>query len=198
MGALIRSGARQAALAGPKEIVAQGQQYLTFSVSGEAFAIPISAIKEIIEYRAPTDVPMMPAYIRGVINLRGRVVPVIDLAVRFGRGKGEVSKRTCIVILEINQDEQQQDISVVVDAVSAVVDIADTDIEPPPRFGARLRADFITGMGKIGEQFVIILNVDRVLSVEELAMLSGVDENAEVPLAISASQAGNNPALARI
>ena len=198
MGALIRSGARQAALAGPKEIVAQGQQYLTFAVSGEAFAIAIAAIKEIIEYRPPTDVPMMPAYIRGVINLRGRVVPVIDLAVRFGRGKGEVSKRTCIVILEINQDDQQQDISVVVDAVSAVVDIADADIEPPPRFGARLRADFITGMGKIGEQFVIILNVDRVLSVEELAMLSGVDENAEVPLAISASQAGNNPALARI
>ena len=198
MGALIRSGARQAALAGPKEIVAQGQQYLTFAVSGEAFAIAIAAIKEIIEYRPPTDVPMMPGYIRGVINLRGRVVPVIDLAVRFGRGKGEVSKRTCIVILEINQDDQQQDISVVVDAVSAVVDIADADIEPPPRFGARLRADFITGMGKIGEQFVIILNVDRVLSVEELAMLSGVDENAEVPLAISASQAGNNPALARM
>ena len=183
MGALIRSGARQVATAGPKEIVAEGQQYLTFSVSGEAFAIPISAIKEIIEYRAPTDVPMKPPYIRGVINLRGRVVPVIDLAVRFGRAKGEVSKRTCIVILEITQEGEQQDISVVVDAVSAVVDIADTEIEPPPKFGARLRADFISGMGKIGERFVIVLNVDRVLSIEELAMLDGVRES-EMPVLV--------------
>jgi purine-binding chemotaxis protein CheW len=176
MSALIRSGARQVAPTGQKEVVSQGQQYLTFTVSGEAFAIPISAIKEIIEYRQPTDVPMMPPYIRGVINLRGRVVPVIDMAVRFGRAKGAVSKRTCIVILEIDQESQQQDISVVVDAVSAVLDIANADIEPPPRFGARLRADFISGKGKIGGQFVILLNVDRVLSVEELSMLDGIGE----------------------
>ena len=186
MGALIRSSARQLATAGPIEIVAEGQQYLTFSVSGESFAIPISAIKEIIEYRAPTDVPMMPPYIRGVINLRGRVVPVIDLSVRFGRAKGEVSKRTCIVILEITHEGEQQDISVAVDAVSAVVDIADIDIEPPPKFGARLRADFISGMGKIGKQFVIVLNVDRVLSIEELAMLDGVGES-ETPALADAS-----------
>jgi purine-binding chemotaxis protein CheW len=176
MSALIRS-ARQVEPAEQKEAVSQGQQYLTFTVSGEAFAIPISAIKEIIEYRQPTDVPMMPHYIRGVINLRGRVVPVIDLAVRFGRDRAEASKRTCIVILEIDHESQRQDISVVVDAVHAVVDIADADIEPPPKFGARLRTDFINGMGKLGEQFVIILNVDRVLSVEELSMLDGIDEN---------------------
>jgi len=136
MGALIRTGAEPLAQTGHEEAVSQ---YLTFSVSGESFAIPISAIKEIIEYRQPTDVPMMPAYIRGVINLRGRVVPVIDLAVRFGRARAEVSKRTCIVILEIAQDGQQQDLSVLVDAVSAVVDIADADIEPPPQFGAHRR-----------------------------------------------------------
>ena len=189
MGALIRSGARQVATAGPIEIFAEGQQYLTFSVSGESFAIPISAIKEIIEYRAPTDVPMMPPYIRGVINLRGRVVPVIDLSVRFERAKGEVSKRTCIVILEITHEGEQQDISVVVDAVSAVVDIVGADIEPPPKFGARLRADFISGMGKIGEQFVIVLNVDRVLSIEELTMLDGVGESEMLALAAPAVQA---------
>ena len=188
MGALVRSGAQQVAVPGHKDIVAQGQQYLTFSVSSETFAIPIAAIKEIIEYRIPTDVPMMPTYIRGVINLRGRVVPVIDLAVRFGRAKGEVSKRTCIVILEITHEGEQQDISVAVDAVSAVVDIADTDIEPPPKFGARLRADFISGMGKIGEQFVIVLNVDRALSIEELAMLDGVGESEMPVLAAPAGQ----------
>ena len=176
MSALVRS-ARQVAPTEQKEVESRGQQYLTFTVSGESFAIPISAIKEIIEYRQPTDVPMMPHYIRGVINLRGRVVPVIDLAVRFGRAKGEASKRTCIVILEISQEGQQQDISAVVDAVHAVEDIADADIEPPPKFGARLRTDFINGMGKLGEQFVIILNVDRVLSVEELSMLDGMAED---------------------
>ena len=183
MSALIRSAARQIAPAGQQEAVAQGQQYLTFSVSAEAFAIPISVIKEIIEYRPPTDVPMMPPFIRGIINLRGRVVPVIDLSVRFGRGKGEVSKRTCIVILEIIQDGEQQDISVVVDAVSAVLDIADADIEPPPQFGARLRSDFISGMGKIAEKFVIILNIDRVLSIEELSMVDGISgsENPALP-----------------
>ena len=176
MGALIRSGSRQ--VAQQQEAVAQGQQYLTFSVSDEVFAIAISAIKEIIEYRPPTDVPMMPPYIRGVINLRGRVVPVIDLAVRFGRAAGAVSRRTCIVILEFNQEDQQQEISVVVDAVSAVLDIADADIEPPPKFGAKLRADFISGMGKIADKFVIILSVDQVLSIQELSQLDEVGEAA--------------------
>lgn len=190
MGALIRSGAEQLARAGQQGGATQGRQYLTFSVSNEAFAIPISAIKEIIEYRPPTDVPLMPGYVRGVINLRGRVVPVIDLAVRFGRGRAEVSKRTCIVILEIAQDGQQQDISVVVDAVSAVVDIVDADIEPPPQFGAKLRADFISGMGKIAEKFVIILDVDRVLSVEELSMLGSIGEDAAPALAAPVAQPG--------
>ena len=171
MGALTQFNSHKVVQA-EQEAVAQGQQYLTFAVASETFAIPISSIKEIIEYRQPTNVPMMPAYIRGVINLRGRVVPVIDLAVRFGRSQGgEVSKRTCIVILEVMQEGQQQDISVLVDAVNAVLEIADADIEPPPKFGAKLRADFISGMGKIGEKFVIILSVDHVLSIKELALL---------------------------
>ena len=102
--------------------------------------------------------------------------PVIDLAVRFGRAQGDASRRTCIVILEINQDEQQQEIGVVVDAVSAVLDMADADIEPPPKFGAKLRTDFISGMGKIDDKFVIILDVDKVLSIAELSMLDGISE----------------------
>jgi purine-binding chemotaxis protein CheW len=169
MGALIRSGV-EVPVPAAGEAAEQGRQYLTFCVYGDVFAIPISAIREIIEYRQPTDVPMMPAYIRGVINLRGKVVPVIDLAVRFGRAPGEVTRRTCIVILEIDQEGHKQDISVVVDAVSAVVDIADADVEPPPQFGAKLRTDFIDGMGKLGGKFVVILDAERVLSVEELSM----------------------------
>ena len=179
MGALVRSaknevGARQ-------EAQVQGRQYLTFTLGAESFAIPIANIKEIIEYRPPTDVPMMPAFIRGVINLRGRVVPVIDLSVRFGRGRGAVSRRTCIVILDIVHDGLEQDVGVVVDAVSAVLDIADADIEPPPSFGARLRSDFMTGMGKLGEKFVIILDTDHVLSIDELAQLGGVGVEVEAP-----------------
>jgi len=190
MGSLIRSGTEQPAQAARQDAAAQGRQYLTFSVSGEAFAIPISVIKEIIEYRQPTDVPMMPGYIRGVINLRGRVVPVIDLAVRFGRARGDVTKRTCIVILEIAQGGERQDISVVVDTVSAVVDIADGDIEPPPQFGAKLRADFISGMGKIAEKFVIILDVEHVLSIEELSMLGGAGGEAVPALAAPEQRPG--------
>jgi purine-binding chemotaxis protein CheW len=179
MGATARLSSAARVPEGTAEAMEQGKQYLTFSVSGETFAIGISAIKEIIEYRAPTDVPMMPTFIRGVINLRGRVVPVVDLSVRFGRSPMEVVRRTCIVILEVQEGDERQEIGAVVDAVSAVVDIPEADIEPPPQFGARLRADFIGGMGKLGEKFVILLNVDRVLSVEELATLGGIVEDAE-------------------
>src|SRR5687767_4857371 len=146
MGALTRNSEAVRTPVGTVEATEPGQQYLTFSVAGETFAIAISAIKEIIEYRAPTDVPMMPPFIRGVINLRGRVVPVVDLSVRFGRARMEVARRTCIVILEIQEGDERQEIGAVVDAVSAVVDIPGADIEPPPQFGAKLRADFIAGM----------------------------------------------------
>lgn len=153
-----------------------GTQYLTFMVAGEMFALPIAGIKEIVEYREPTDVPMMPPFIRGVINLRGRVVPVIDLCARFARGRSEPSRRTCFVILEMRHEEWSHDIGVLVDAVSAVQEIPDADIEPPPDFGARLRPDFIGGMGRIGEKFVVILDIDRVLSVDELSSLGGIAE----------------------
>lgn len=147
-------------------------QYLTFTLGGEMFAIGILNIKEIIEYGQPTEVPMMPDYVRGVINLRGRVVPVIDLLPRFGRSSSPVSKRTCIVIIDVEAEGERQDIGVVVDAVSEVLQIPAAEIEPAPAFGAKIRADFIAGMGKINGRFVIILNVDKVLSVDELAALS--------------------------
>ena len=151
------------------------QQYLTFLLSGEMFAIGILNIKEIIEYGSLTEVPMMPGFIRGVINLRGSVVPVVDLSVRFGRSRTEISRRTCIVIIEVeNADASKQDIGVMVDSVSEVLEIPRSEIEPPPAFGARIRVDFMHGMGKVAGKFVIILDANKVLSVEELSMLGGV------------------------
>ena len=159
---------------------AQIQQYLTFMLGGEMYAIGILAIKEIIEYTALTEVPMMPPSVRGVINLRGAVVPVADLAVRFGRPAGDVTKRTCIVIVETTANGVRQDVGVVVDAVNEVLDIPATDIEPPPAFGTRIRTDFIQGMGKVKNKFVILLDVNHVLALDELA---GVVEAAEAQTA---------------
>jgi purine-binding chemotaxis protein CheW len=154
------------------QAAAQTQQYLTFVLGGEVFAIGILAIKEIIEYTGVTDVPMMPPYLRGVINLRGAVVPVADLLVRFGKPANPVTKRTCIVIVEIDMHGERQDIGVVVDTVNAVLDIRGSDIESPPAFGTRIRTDFIRGMAKVEGKFVILLDVDHVLAFEEMQQLA--------------------------
>ncbi len=150
-------------------------QYLTFVLAGEIYAFGILNIKEIIDYGNLTEVPMMPSFVRGVINLRGSVVPVVDLSARFGKGNTQIAKRTGIIIVETvhdGEDSGQQDIGIIVDAVNEVVDINQQEIEPPPSFGAGIRPDFITGMAKRNNRFVILLNVDRVLSVEEMVNLS--------------------------
>jgi purine-binding chemotaxis protein CheW len=149
-------------------------QYLTFSLGGEMFGVGILNVKEIIEYGSLTEIPMMPAFIRGVINLRGSVVPVIDLSARFGGKQTAVARRTCIVIVEVPDEDMRHDIGIVVDAVSEVLEIPGSEIEPPPSFGAKIRADFIFGMGKVAGKFVILLNLDKVLSVEEIALLTNV------------------------
>lgn len=154
-------------------------QYLTFTLRQEMFAIGILNIKEILEYGQLTAVPMMPEFIRGVINLRGAVVPVVDLSARFGDKPADITKRTCIVIIEVATDDARQDIGVVVDTVSEVLEIPASEVEPAPAFGASIRADFIAGMGKIDGDFVIILNVNKVLSTNELAMISRASELAE-------------------
>jgi len=152
------------------------QQYLTFVLGGEAFAIGILSIKEILEYEQLTEVPMTPDSIRGVINLRGAVVPVIDLSVRFGKKSTPITRRTCIVILEISSDDEEHTIGIVVDTVSEVLEIPPTEIEPTPAFGAKIRTDFIAGMGKVNGRFVILLDVGRVLSVDEIAAIESVAE----------------------
>lgn len=149
------------------------KQYLTFMLGGEMFSIDILSIKEIIWYANLTEVPMMPPCIRGVINLRGAVVPVMDLSQRFGRPSTPVIKSTCIVIIEVasGNEGEHQNMGVVVDSVQAVLEIAATDIEPTPSFGAKIRPDFIEGIAKVTGKFVILLNVNRVLSTEEIGAM---------------------------
>lgn len=159
---------------------AEPKQYLTFMLGGEIYAVGILAVKEIIEYAGLTTVPMMPEAIRGVINLRGAVVPVMDLAARLGRKASEITKRTCIIIVEVAQGQAdgQHVIGVMVDAVNAVLEIAAADIEPAPAFGARIRSDFIAGMGKVNGKFVILLDAAQVLSVDEISALASTGERA--------------------
>lgn len=147
-------------------------QYLSFTLCDETFAIDIRHIREIIEYEDVTTVPMMPAFLKGVINLRGRVVPVIDLAVRFGRSSTAIRRRTCIVIIEIGDSDSKQDLGVLVDTVNEVVEIEANSQERPPSFGAGIRNDFIQGIGKIGDQFIVVLDINEALSVEEMSALS--------------------------
>jgi purine-binding chemotaxis protein CheW len=147
-------------------------QYLTFTLGGELFAVGTLSVREIIEHGLLTPIPMMPSSILGVINLRGSVVPVIDLRLRFGESATQINRRTCIVILEVVQDDLTQVIGVVVDAVNAVLEIAAQDIEPAPLFGTNVRSDFILGMGKVDGRLVILLDIGRVISAEEIAQLA--------------------------
>lgn len=174
MNAMVQTRPHLPTVASPAApaVRAEPTQYLTFQLAGEAFAIGILSIKEIIEYHSLTEVPMMPACVRGVINLRGAVVPVMDLLARFGRPASDVTKRTCIVIVEIESAGERQVIGVVVDAVNEVLDIDAADIEPPPTFGANIRTDFIQGMGKVKGRFVILLDVHQVLSIDDLQAAS--------------------------
>jgi purine-binding chemotaxis protein CheW len=147
-------------------------QYLTYTLDEEVFAMDIRSVREIIQYASMTTVPMMPVFVRGVINLRGQVVPVIDLQSRLGRSVSRVGKKTCIIIFDAVSDGEKVAIGLMVDAVSEVIEILDTDIEPPPQFGASIRKDYIRGMGKVGAGFIVILEPEKALSIEDMAMLA--------------------------
>jgi len=151
-------------------------QYLGFRLGADLFALGILGVREIIEYSDITDVPMMPACVRGVINLRGAVVPVLDLAARLGRAPSVIGRRSCIVIVESGAQPEQQVSGLLVDAVNAVLDITPDQVEPVPGFGTGLRSDFIAGIGKVGGKFVILINLDAVLNVPEIAAMAGVGE----------------------
>jgi purine-binding chemotaxis protein CheW len=152
------------------------KQYLTFMLGREMMAMGIRSIREILEYTEPTLVPMMPADIRGVIDLRGAVVPVVDLAARIGRPSTAASRKTCIVIIEIGDADSPQIIGAVVDAVNAVIEVSEAEIEPPPMFGSSIRRDFIEGLGKVNGRFVVILDTNQLLSTHDQASVAPLRE----------------------
>lgn len=149
------------------------QQYLTFTLGEALFAVGTLNVREIIEYGHLTPVPLMPPSILGVINLRGGVVPILDLRQRFGQGATQVSRRSCIVILEVQRSGIDQVIGIVVEAVNAVLEIPEQDIEPPPNFGSQIPTDFLIGMGKLDTRLVVLLDIGRVLSLDDLQLLAG-------------------------
>jgi purine-binding chemotaxis protein CheW len=153
-------------------------QYLTFNVADERLAMSIDAVKEIIETPTVTRVPMTPDFIRGVINLRGSVVPVIDLGARLGRGSITLTKRSCIVLVEVRTGEDGHILGMLVDEVKNILEIPREDIKPPPELGSEIRTDFIEAMGRVDDVFVIILSVDHVLSIQELAALRKLGDEA--------------------
>jgi purine-binding chemotaxis protein CheW len=147
------------------------KQYLTFRIGNENYGLELSQTREIIEYSGITEVPLMPNFLRGVINLRGEVVPVIDLAVRLGRKSIEVQKRTCIIVVELQNNEQNHVLGLLADSVSEVIEMNDENIEDAPSFGANIRADFIQGIAKRDDEFVVLLDANNALSIRELAHL---------------------------
>lgn len=150
------------------------KQYLTFLLADEECAVNILKVKEIIEYGTVTAVPKAPTWARGVINLRGAVVPVVDLAAKFGLEQKPVSKTTCIVIVETRFEDQDVLMGVIADAVSQVLELSEKDIRPVPDFGTRVRMDYLLGMAQLGRKFALLLDVDKVLTTEELNGLSEV------------------------
>ena len=148
-------------------------QYLTFYLQDEMFGMNIKPIREITDYGHVTKVPMMPDYVRGVVNLRGNVVPVIDLPVRFGWKSSPLNKRTCIVMLELqNSDDATVTVGNVIDSVSEVLEIDAEYLSPPPKMGAKIARDFISGMARIDENFIVLLNPQTALLPDELDALS--------------------------
>jgi purine-binding chemotaxis protein CheW len=158
-----------------------GDQYLSFRCMGMSLALPISRIREIIEFGPLTAVPHMPDYVRGVINLRGNVVSVVDLAARFSGKRSEGGRRACIVIVDLDVYGDLQRVGLMVDSVDAVLDIDPATIEPPPRFGAGLRSEGIAGMARREEGFTVILKADQIITDEQLGVLSELAAQAALP-----------------
>ncbi len=166
----------------------QCRQYLSFMLGESAYAIGILQVKEILQYETVTRVPSVPASIRGVINLRGTVVPVIDLAVKFGLPATAVTNRTCVLIVEATLEGERAVMGVLADQVREVLDLGPADIEAPPTFGTAVKVEFITGMAKVGKGFVLLLDLDRVISAREKATAVELAEQpaAAVPAAVAA------------
>jgi purine-binding chemotaxis protein CheW len=157
-------------------------QYLTFMIAGEEYAVSLLKVREIIEYDTVTEVPKTPEWIRGVINLRGSVVPVIDLAVKLRQAPSVAGKLTCIVITEVECEGEATVMGIMADSVRQVIDLNPQDVEPPPTFGTRVKVDYLLGMARSGRKFCLILDTEKVLSTDELLELPDTLDQAAANL----------------
>ncbi len=161
--------------------ITETTQYLTFTLDEEVFAVEISKVREVLDFTAITKVPQTPDFMRGVINLRGSVVPVVDTKLKFGMPATEQKVNTCIVIMEVTLDEETLVLGALADSVQEVFELDPAHIEPAPKIGTQLKTDFIKGMGKRDDNFIIILNIDRIFSTEELSLVQ--EAGSELPAA---------------
>ncbi len=152
-------------------------QYLTFKLSDEIFGVDVSQVREILDYIKITKVPQTPAFMCGVINLRGSVVPVVDMRLKFGMPKTEQTVNTCIVVLEVNLEGENTVLGAMVDSVQEVFELSPSEIEPAPRMGSKLKTGYIKGMGKRDDNFIILLDIDKVFSLEELEMIGQIQSS---------------------
>jgi purine-binding chemotaxis protein CheW len=148
--------------------ITETSQYLTFTLDEEFFALDIGKVREVLEFSSVTKVPRTPDFMRGVINLRGSVVPVVDLRLKFGMTRTEKAINTCVIIVEIDVDGDKVILGALADSVQEVLDLEPSQIDPPPRIGTRLDTAFILGMGKRDEKFLILLDINRIFTAEEL------------------------------
>jgi purine-binding chemotaxis protein CheW len=155
--------------------ITETTQYLTFRLEDELFALDIGKVREVLDFTTITKVPKTPEYMRGVINLRGSVVPVVDLRLKFGKSMAEQTVNTCVIIVEVEMGAEKVVMGAMADAVQEVLDLDPDQIEPPPRIGTNLNLDFIRGMGKHADQFIIILDIDKVFTIHEVEMVREMD-----------------------
>lgn len=170
--------ATMGAAAGSADTEALAGKYLTFKLGMESYGLAILKVQEIVGIMPVTQVPRMPDFIRGVVNLRGKVIPVIDLRLKFNMVSQENTDRTCIIVVQVVRRSMQVTMGVIVDEVSEVLSIPGSVIEPPPSFGQAVEADFILGMGKVADKVIMLLDVDRVLSGDELSLCPTITEEA--------------------
>ncbi len=178
----------------PRHNMAVPEQCLTFTLGGDEYGVGILQLREIVEYETLTKVPSTPPWIRGVMNLRGTVVPVVDLAAKFGLPETEIAARTCIVIVEADLDGESTPMGVMVDTVVRVLDLSPENIEEPPTFGTRVHVDYLLGVGKVDDQLVLVLDINRVLSIDELLEVAATPDAAAADTATDDTAADDTAA----
>ncbi|WP_419778594.1 chemotaxis protein CheW [Maridesulfovibrio sp.] len=175
------------------EINSTTNQYLTFTLNKDIYALDIASVREVLELTPITRIPRTPKFMRGVINLRGHAVPVVDMRLKFGMSRTEDTINTCIIIVEVSFDGESTVMGALADSVREVIELTENMIEEPPRMGTTIKTEFIRGMGKQDDDFVIILDINKILSVEELAMLKSVQQDS--PSSDSAQEAKSDQGM---